>query len=51
VTAVQEEQVDQIERFVDQVGIAPFRAGGGGQYVEPTRRDHGHAEGQIAWVN
>ncbi len=44
-------QIDGIQRFVDEMGVAPLRAGRRREDVKPARSDDGHPERQIARVN
>jgi len=43
--------IDQVQRFIDDVGISPSIAGRGGEDVQPSRRNDGDAERDVARVN
>src|SRR4029077_13998833 len=42
--------VDRVERFVDDDGVAPLGAGGGGQHIQPPRRDNRHAKRYVTRI-
>src|SRR5205085_8582216 len=44
-------EVERIERFIDDIRIAPAGAGRGGEYIEPPWGDDGDAERLLAGVD
>src|SRR5262249_27502434 len=50
VAALDRRGVNRVERLVDDDWVAPFGAGCGGQHIQPSRGDDGHAKRHVAWV-